>query len=183
MKTLTIIDTFGLFFRLFYALKNLKNSQGKSSGMIKGFSDFIFSLESEFQSDYVIFALDSKGEGIRNEIDKDYKSNRIQPPPELKEQLLLCIQMIKDMKFAYLEKQRYEADDIIASVVKFCEDKDIFVRIITQDKDLYQLIKNDKVSIYSPISKNEYNEESCFEKCIEGNFRPDQCFLQRRYGC
>lgn len=164
MKTLTVIDTFGLFFRLFYALKSLKNSKGKDSGMIKGFADFIYTLESEFQSDYIIFALDSKGEGVRNDIDKDYKSNRTEPPQELKEQLPICIQMIKDMGFAYFEKQRYEADDIIASVVRFCEDKDIFVRIISQDKDLYQLIKNDKVSIYSPISKNEYDEEACFEK-------------------
>lgn len=58
----------------------------------------------------------------------------------------------------------YEADDIIASVVKTCKDKDIFVRIITQDKDLYQLIKDGKTSIYSPISKNDYDEEACFEK-------------------
>ncbi|HHP5556912.1 TPA: DNA polymerase I, partial [Campylobacter jejuni] len=55
-------------------------------------------------------------------------------------------------------------DDIIASFVKTCENRDIFVRIITQDKDLYQLIKDGKTSIYSPISKNDYDEAACLEK-------------------
>ncbi|HEG8372684.1 TPA: DNA polymerase I, partial [Campylobacter jejuni] len=48
--------------------------------------------------------------------------------------------------------------------VKTCENRDIFVRIITQDKDLYQLIKDGKTSIYSPISKNDYDEAACLEK-------------------
>lgn len=44
MKTLTIVDTFG-FFRLYYALKGFKNSQGQASGMISGFANFIYSLK------------------------------------------------------------------------------------------------------------------------------------------
>ena len=45
MKTLTIIDTFGFFFRLFYALKNFKNSKGEPSGMVSGFANFITHLK------------------------------------------------------------------------------------------------------------------------------------------
>lgn len=164
MKTLTIIDTFGFFFRLYYAMKNLSNSKGKPSGMISGFANFIYSLKNEFKSDYIIFALDSKGKTFRSEIDPNYKTNRITPPQELLDQIPICIQMIEQMGFKSCSFEKYEADDIIASVVKECEDKDIFVKIISQDKDLYQLIKNDKVSIYSPISKNDYNEEGCLEK-------------------
>lgn len=164
MKTLTIIDTFGLFFRLYYALKGFKTSQGKASGMISGFANFIFSLKNEYQSDYIIFALDSKGKTFRSDIDPNYKQNRTPPPPELLEQIPICIDMIEKMGFISVSCEGYEADDIIASMVKICEDKDIFVRIITQDKDLYQLIKNGKTSIYSPISKNDYNEEACLEK-------------------
>ncbi|EKC8642869.1 DNA polymerase I, partial [Campylobacter jejuni] len=63
-----------------------------------------------------------------------------------------------------VSQEGYEADDIIASFVKTCENRDIFVRIITQDKDLYQLIKDGKTSIYSPISKNDYDEAACLEK-------------------
>ena len=60
MKTLTIIDTFGFFFRLYYAMSGLKNREGKPSGMISGFANFIASLKDEYQSDYLIFALDSR---------------------------------------------------------------------------------------------------------------------------
>ena len=164
MKTLTIIDTFGFFFRLFYALKNFKNSKGEASGMVSGFANFIHSLKSEFQSDYMIFALDSAGKTFRSAIDANYKQNRTPAPPELLAQLPVCIEMIEKMGFCSCGVEGYEADDIIASVVKNCKDKDIFVRIITQDKDLYQLIKNGKVSIYSPLSKRDYDEEACREK-------------------
>ncbi|KAA6225500.1 MULTISPECIES: DNA polymerase I [unclassified Campylobacter] len=164
MKTLTLIDSFGFFFRLFYALKGLSTSKGEPSSMITGFSNFIYSLEKEYKSDFLIFALDSKGPTLRSELFDCYKGNRTPPPPELKAQLPICIQMIERMGFASYSREKYEADDIIASIVKFCEDKDIFVRIVSTDKDLYQLIKDGKVSIYSPISKREYNETACYEK-------------------
>ncbi|EPX7431117.1 DNA polymerase I, partial [Campylobacter coli] len=95
MKTLTIIDTFGFFFRLYYALKGFKNSQGQASGMISGFANFIYSLKNEYKSDYIIFALDSKGKTFRSDIDPNYKKNRTPPPPELLEQIPICIEMIE----------------------------------------------------------------------------------------
>ncbi|EAJ4933330.1 DNA polymerase I, partial [Campylobacter jejuni] len=149
---------------LYYALKGFKNSQGQASGMISGFANFIYSLKNEYKSDYIVFALDSKGKTFRSEIDPNYKQNRTPPPPELLEQIPICIKMIEKMGFISVSQEGYEADDIIASFVKTCEDRDIFVRIITQDKDLYQLIKDGKTSIYSPISKNDYDEAACLEK-------------------
>ncbi|EJW3310503.1 DNA polymerase I, partial [Campylobacter jejuni] len=154
----------GFFFRLYYALKGFKNSQGQASGMISGFANFIYSLKNEYKSDYIVFALDSKGKTFRSEIDPNYKQNRTPPPPELLEQIPICIKMIEKMGFISVSQEGYEADDIIASFVKTCENRDIFVRIITQDKDLYQLIKDGKTSIYSPISKNDYDEAACLEK-------------------
>ena len=164
MKTLTIIDTFGFFFRLYYALKGFKTSSGKASGMVAGFANFIYTLKKDYESDYIVFALDSKGKSFRAQLDSNYKSNRQAPPDELLEQIPVCIEMIEKMGFCAHSAEGYEADDIIASLVRHCENKDIFVRIITQDKDLYQLIKDGKVSIYSPISKNDYDEAGCVEK-------------------
>ncbi|MBW1400846.1 DNA polymerase I, partial [Campylobacter jejuni] len=137
---------------------------GQASGMISGFANFIYSLKNEYKSDYIVFALDSKGKTFRSEIDPNYKQNRTPPPPELLEQIPICIKMIEKMGFISVSQEGYEADDIIASFVKTCENRDIFVRIITQDKDLYQLIKDGKTSIYSPISKNDYDEAACLEK-------------------
>ncbi|EJB9067000.1 DNA polymerase I, partial [Campylobacter jejuni] len=128
------------------------------------FANFIYSLKNEYKSDYIVFALDFKGKTFRSEIDPNYKQNRTPPPPELLEQIPICIKMIEKMGFISVSQEGYEADDIIASFVKTCENRDIFVRIITQDKDLYQLIKDGKTSIYSPISKNDYDEAACLEK-------------------
>ena len=95
MKKLTIIDTFGFFFRLYYALSSLKSKSGKPSGMISGFANFINSLKSEFPSDYIIFALDSKGKTFRSQISSQYKINRPTPPQALLDQLVICIDMIE----------------------------------------------------------------------------------------
>lgn len=162
MKTLTIVDTFGFFFRLYYAMTSLKSKDGKPSGMVNGFANFIMNLKDEFRSDYIIFALDSKGKTFRSDIDPNYKMNRISPPDDLKEQLVACIDMIEKMGLYSLSKEGYEADDIIASVVKKFKN-DMQINIVTHDKDLYQLI-SDNVSIYSAAKKELYDRNGCFEK-------------------
>jgi DNA polymerase-1 len=164
MKIITIIDTFGFFFRSYYALSNLKNSKGEPTGLLTGFANFIQTSLREFPSDYMLFALDSKGKTFREEIDPNYKANRSAPPEDLKKQLPIAIEWIKKMGFAQYSKETYEADDVIASMVKFAKTNDLKVRIVTHDKDLYQLIDDGKVVIYDPTKKKEINESGCFEK-------------------
>ena len=157
MKTLTIIDTFGFFFRLYYAMSSLKSKDGKPSSMVFGFANFISNLQNEYKSDYLIFALDSKGKTFRSEIDPNYKANRQTPPDGLLAQLPVCIEMIEKMGLCSVSYEGYEADDIIASAVKKLENEDVFINVVTHDKDLYQLIKDGKVSIYSPSKKLFYD--------------------------
>lgn len=163
MKILSIIDTFGFFFRLYYAMSSLRSNDGKPSGMISGFASFIMNLKSEFQSDYIIFALDSKGKTFRSEISPSYKANRQTPPDELLEQLVVCIKMIENMGFCALSYEGYEADDVIASAVKKFANDDLMIHIVTHDKDLYQLISKN-VKIYSPSKKILYGREECYGK-------------------
>ncbi|MDR2789853.1 MAG: DNA polymerase I [Campylobacteraceae bacterium] len=164
MKTITIIDTFGFFFRSYYALPNLKNSKGEPTGLLTGFANFIQTSLREFPSDYMLFALDSKGKTFRHNIDPNYKANRVEPPADLKIQLPIAIEWIKKMGFARYFEDGYEADDVIASMVKFAKASDLKVRIVTHDKDLYQLIDGGKVVIYEPVKKREIDENGCFEK-------------------
>ena len=161
-KTITIIDTFGFFFRLFYAMSGLKSKDGKPSGMVSGFANFIANLKNEFPSDYIIFALDSKGKTFRSQIDPNYKTNRQAPPEALLEQLPVCIDMIEKMGLYSFSKEGYEADDVIASAVKKHKDE-YLINIVTHDKDLYQLI-DESVRIYSPAKKMLYDRNGCFEK-------------------
>lgn len=162
MKTLTIIDTFGFFFRLFYALSSLKTKDGRPSGMVSGFAGFIANLKSEFESDYIIFALDSKGPTFRKQIDPNYKANRVTPPEALLAQLPICIEMIEKMGLCAISREGYEADDIIASAVRKYA-KTHKINIVTHDKDLYQLI-GENVCVYSPAKKELYDRNGCYEK-------------------
>ncbi len=163
-KTITIIDTFGFFFRSFYALPPLKNAQGFPTGLLTGFVNFIDRLHQDHSSDYIVFALDSKGETFRNKIDPLYKANRKPPPEELSEQLPVAIEWIKKMGFCTVSQSGYEADDMIASLVKVAKKLDIKVRIVSHDKDLYQLIDDDKVVLVDAIKRAQVNEDACFEK-------------------
>jgi DNA polymerase-1 len=164
VKTITIIDTFGFFFRSYYALPNLKNSKGEPTGLLMGFANFIHSIEKDYPSDYILFALDSKGKTFRHDIDENYKANRVEPPEDLRKQLPIAIEWIKKMGFAEYSKEGYEADDVIASMVKFAKNSDLRVRIVTHDKDLYQLIDDGKVTIFEPVKKIEIGEKGCFDK-------------------
>jgi DNA polymerase I len=164
-KTVTIIDTFGFFFRSFYALpQHLKNKDGFPTGLLTGFTNFISTLEKEHDSDYIIFAIDSKGPTFRNDIDPNYKANRSAPPPELTMQLPVAIEWIDKMGYKTLGKVGFEADDMIATVARHAREKGYDVRIVSHDKDLYQLIDDNHTVIVDAIKRKSVNEKACIEK-------------------
>jgi DNA polymerase-1 len=164
LKTLTIIDTFGFFFRQYYALPYLKSKDGFPTGLLTGFVNFIASINKEYRTDYLLFALDSKEKTLRSKIDPNYKANRPKPPEDLLKQLPVAIEWIKKMDFKSLEISGYEADDIIATIAKDAKQKGIKVQIVSSDKDLYQLIDDDRVLIYDPMKKIKINKDECMKK-------------------
>lgn len=164
-KTVTVIDTFGFFFRSFYALPQyLKNKEGFPTGLLTGFLNFISSLQRDHESDYLIFAIDSKGATFRNEISEAYKAHRTPPPPELIQQLPIAIEWIDKMGYKTLGANGYEADDIIASVVHHAKEHNYNVRIVSHDKDLHQLIDDGKAVLVDAITKKVMDEDECFKK-------------------
>jgi DNA polymerase-1 len=164
-KTVTIIDTFGFFFRSFYALpQHLKNKEGFPTGLLTGFTNFIATLQKQHDSDYIIFAIDTKGPTFRNEIDPNYKAHRKPPPPELTMQLPIAIEWIDKMGYKTLGKIGFEADDMIATVTYLAKEKGYKVRVVSHDKDLYQLIDDGIVTVIDAIKRKSMDEDACFEK-------------------
>jgi DNA polymerase-1 len=164
LKTLTIIDTFGFFFRSYFALPPLKNSDGFPTGLLTGFINLIDSLHRDHATDYIVFALDSKGKTFRNDIYPEYKANRDAAPDDLIKQLPIAIDWIREMGFANLAKEGYEADDIIATLAKYGKEQGLKVRIVSHDKDLYQMIEDGKVVMYDSVKRKEITEQECIEK-------------------
>jgi DNA polymerase-1 len=164
LKTLTIIDTFGFFFRSYFALPPLKNSDGFPTGLLTGFINLIDTLHRDHNTDYIVFALDSKGKTFRSDIYPEYKANRDAPPEDLVKQLPIAIDWIAEMGFANLAKEGYEADDIIATLAKYGKEQGLNVRIVSHDKDLYQMIEDGHVVMYDSVKRKEISEKECFEK-------------------
>ncbi|MEA1956468.1 MAG: DNA polymerase I [Campylobacterota bacterium] len=164
-KTVTVIDTFGFFFRAFYALpQHLKNKDGFPTGLLTGFTNFISSLDKQHNSDYIIFAIDTKGDTFRNEIDPNYKAHRKPPPEELTMQLPIAIEWIDKMGYKTLGQSGFEADDMIATVVKQAKLKGYDVKVVSHDKDLYQLIDDGKVIVVDAVKNKTMDEDAVFEK-------------------
>ena len=163
MQKLIIIDTFGFFFRSFYALPPLQNSQGFPTGLLTGFANLIMKLYKSNPHDYIIFALEGGGESVRKAIYKDYKANRQETPQELLLQLPVAIEWIEKMQLVKIAKEGYEADDVIASLAHLAKTKGIQTQIISHDKDLYQLIDDD-VFLLDPVRQVEIRQEQCQQK-------------------
>ena len=164
MKTITVIDTFAFFFRAYFALPPLKNSEGFPTGLLTGFVNFIHQLQKEHATDYIVFALDSEGPTFRKEIYPEYKANRPAPPEDLMKQLPVAIQWVEKMGFANLSKSCYEADDVIATLAKCGKEQGIVTKIVSSDKDLYQLLDDDQVYLYDWVKKKTVDEKGCVEK-------------------
>ena len=162
-KTLTIIDTFGFLFRSYYALPPLKSATGFPTGMLTGFMNFISGIGRDFKTDYLVFALDSKGKTFRSDIYEEYKSHRPEAPEDLKAQLPVAIDFIEKMGFMTASEIGYEADDIIASLAHDGVANGLKIRIVSHDKDLYQLI-NDDICMFDPMKKKVVSSEECFTK-------------------
>jgi len=164
MKEIVVFDTFAFFFRNFYALPPLKNREGFPTGLLTGFVNFLNTLRTDYHEDRFVFALDSKGDSFRKALDPNYKANRPAPPQELKLQLPVAISWIEQMGFQNISVQGFEADDVIASIARRAKNEGFKVKIVSSDKDLYQLIEDDIITLFDPVKKVVINEQGCIEK-------------------
>ena len=137
MDKLVIIDGNSLINRAFYALPMLSNSRGEFSNGVYGFTNILIKTILEVKPKYIVVALDYGKKTFRNKIYGDYKANRKQTPDELKSQFPILRELLKTMGIAYIEKENYEADDLIGTLSRKFDTKNI---IITGDKDALQLI-------------------------------------------
>lgn len=163
-KTITVIDTFGFLFRSYFALPPLKSKEGFPTGLLTGFINFIANIGKDFQTDYIVFALDAKGNTFRNDLYDNYKAQRPDVPEDLLKQLPIAISLIEQMGFKTAIRTGFEADDIVASIAHDAKLKGLEVRIVSHDKDLYQLIEDDSIYLFDPIKRVVINEARCLEK-------------------
>lgn len=177
MVNLVIVDGSNYIYRAYYSHKDFKTSKGEPTGAIFGFIKSMQLITKNNTCADIIVVFDTKGNTFRNNIDENYKGNRSKVPEDLKIQFPIIREACDICGYSHIEdtlhekENKYEADDIIASLVK----KNLYVYdniiIYTGDKDLYQLIGtykyNDidhKVDVYDCNLKRIITQEDIINK-------------------
>ncbi len=164
MKNLIIIDAYSFLFRAYYALPPLTNASGAPVGAIYGFINMLFKCLQNHSINYLVIACDYGKKTFRNDLYSEYKANRVAPPDDLIPQFATLREAINAFGIKILELEGYEADDIIASLVrKFANNKDLTITIFSSDKDLMQLM-DDSVKIYDSLKNRYLDSDYVIEK-------------------
>lgn len=143
-----LVDGHHLAYRTFHALKGLTTSRGEPVQAVYGFAKSLLKALKE-DGDAVIVVFDAKAPSFRHEAYGGYKAGRAPTPEDFPRQLALIKELVDLLGLARLEVPGYEADDVLASLAKKAEKEGYEVRILTADKDLYQLL-SDRIHALHP---------------------------------
>lgn len=175
MSKMLIIDANSIANRAFYAMPLLNNGKGIFTNAVYGVTNMLWRLLDEEKPDYVLMAFDAGKVTFRTEAYAEYKGTRAKTPTELSEQFPLLHQLCHAMGIAHYELPGYEADDIIGTMSRIAEERDLEVLVLSGDKDLLQLVSpRTRVALTRKgISETELYDEEHFSQVYEG-LRPLQ---------
>ncbi len=148
-KTLVLIDSNALVHRAFHALPaTLRNRKGQLTNAVYGFTTMFLSAVKELNPDYVIAAFDVKKKTFRHEEYHEYKAKRVAAPDELYEQIPIVVEVLNAFEVPVFTKEGYEADDIVGTLAREGEKKNLDIVVVTGDLDTLQLV-DPNVKIYT----------------------------------
>ena len=165
MKKLLVIDGNSILNRAFYGVKLLSNKNGLYTNAIFGMINIINKQLEAVKPDYAAVAFDLKAPTFRHKMYDAYKAGRHAMPDELREQFPYAKRVLHEMGFAVLEKEGYEADDILGTLAKMAEERNIEAYVLTGDRDSLQLI-TDKTTVLLATNKDTLvmDKTAFFEK-------------------
>lgn len=152
MNKILLIDGNSILNRAFYGVPDLTTADGRHTNAVLGFLNIILKVIDEEQATHVCVAFDMKHPTFRHEMYAEYKGTRKGMPEELSEQLPLMKDVLASMNIHMIEKQGYEADDILGTLSRIADKAGYSVTILSGDRDLLQLA-TDKILIMLPKTK------------------------------
>ena len=171
MNKLLLIDGNSIINRAFYGImgsKMLMTEDGTYTNAVYGFLSILFKELDDIKPEYLVVAFDLKAPTHRHKIYDKYKANRHGMPEELAMQMPILKETLKAMNVYIIEKEGYEADDILGTLAKWGQKEELEVTVLTGDRDSFQLIdKNIKVRIPRTKMGKTETEDYTVEKIEE----------------
>ncbi len=165
-----LVDGSSYLYRAFHALPALTNSKNFPTGAIKGMISMLKVLLNTYKPEAIAVIFDAKGKTFRDEMYKEYKATRKAMPDELAQQIEPIHKIIRAMGLPLLSVQGVEADDVIGTLAKQAEEKQIPVLISTGDKDIAQLVDH-HITLINTMTNTTMDPAGVKEKF---GVRPDQ---------
>ena len=166
MKKLALVDGNSIANRAFYGImgnKMLMTKDGKYTNAVYGFLAILFKLLEDEKPDYIAVAFDLKAPTARHKMYEGYKANRKGMPEELAQQMPIIKETLRAMNIDIIEKEGYEADDVLGTLSRYGEKQGLEVTILSGDRDTFQLA-TDKVTIRIPRTKGGKTETDLFNR-------------------
>jgi DNA polymerase-1 len=135
-----LIDGSSYIYRAFYALPHLSTRQGVPTNAVYGFVTMLLKIIREEQPDRLAVVFDAKGPSFRKQLYPEYKANRKEMPAELVPQIPLIKEAVRVFNLAAVEKEGFEADDIIATLAVRLAAAGEEVTVVSGDKDMMQIL-------------------------------------------
>lgn len=157
MDKLVLIDGHSILNRAFFGIPDLTNSEGLHTNAVYGFLNILFKILDEEQPDYLTVAFDVHAPTFRHKMYDVYKGTRKPMAEELRQQVPLMKEMLTAMGVTIVEKEGYEADDLLGTIAKQSEAQGLEVSIVSGDRDLLQLA-SDHIKIRIPKTKRTGTE-------------------------
>ena len=149
-KKLLLIDGNAIIHRAYHALPPLTTKKGELVNAVYGFASTLLNVINKFKPDYILATFDLKAPTFRHKEFADYKATRVKAPDELYAQIGRVKELVRAFNIPIYEKEGFEADDIIGTLVRQSEmsEEDIENIIVTGDLDTLQMI-GPKTKVYT----------------------------------
>lgn len=139
-ETIYLVDGSSYIHRAYHAIRNLSNSKGFPTNAILGFTKMLMKLLADVSPDYLAVVFDARGPTFRHKLFPLYKASRPQMPEDLAVQIPHIKEIAAGLGLKVLEKEGFEADDIIGTLVRMAEAEGHRTVVVTGDKDFRQLV-------------------------------------------
>jgi len=139
-ETLYLIDGSSYIYRAYFAIRHLSSPNGFPTNALYGFTQMLLKVIKDRRPDHIAVVFDVGRTTFRTDLYPDYKANRTAMPDDLIPQIAPIKEMVRAFNIPVLELAGYEADDIIGTIARECEERGMEAVVVTGDKDLMQIV-------------------------------------------